>query len=173
MSAQAKHNLTRAIAQIKAALEAHPGGEVEVVIESSIGFVLTLGFDATEALDEAILERALSENTVEQVGLMDLRGAAEAGRILEIRDPNTREPLAFESGQESEGAVRFCPRCGEQALGPDLGGFVEMGEYDGGRYAVEGDAQGYRCHACGNSFLDFPISDDDRATIRAFLGELA
>lgn len=56
----------------------------------------------------------------------------------------------------------FCPYCGKREVVPDeCSAFVEMGEWDGNTYEVEGDAQTMKCQACGRHFAVFDYDPSD------------
>lgn len=146
----------------------HPGREIEVVLATKVDFVINVAWGEDESLTAETLSRAVCENTEKIAALQDWRDAAVITDLIEVRDLNTGEKLCS-SEELPEGAprLRFCPRCGEQRLEDDFGAFVEFGEYDGKSYTVEFDATGYRCGACGYSFLDTDLDENSRRDMEA------
>jgi len=145
----------------------YPERDLEFVMAAKIGFVLSLAFSLGEKNDEDQVVLAVHEHVAQQASLMDLSDAGEAEEVIEVNDLNTGENLWPEPAAPGEKKPRFCPHCGAQTLEKDVDGFVEMGQYDGKAYPVEGDGIGYRCTSCGESFLDFSINDADREAIKA------
>lgn len=49
---------------------------------------------------------------------------------------------------------KCCPYCASPLIAPTIGAFLEIGNYENGAYALEGDAEGYACQNpnCGEKF---------------------
>ena len=63
-----------------------------------------------------------------------------------------KEELPLQSETAPKGIA--CPFCGGPVF-PAPGGFLEMGEYDGRGYSVEGSVDGYQCQN-GHGFYAWP-----------------
>ena len=55
---------------------------------------------------------------------------------------------------------KFCPHCGHDHLTPTIGAFLEIGAFENGAYALEGDADCYICDACKAKFWVNGPEDD-------------
>lgn len=147
----------------------HPEREIEAVIATKVEFVINLAWGEDEPLTAEALAQAVCENTEQNAAQQDWRDAAVITDLIEVRDLNTGEMLSCaEKSPEVAPRLRFCPRCGEQRLEDDFGAFVEFGEYNGKSYTVEFDASGYRCGACGYSFLDTDLDASSRRDMEEY-----
>jgi len=174
MDMSQRDNNQKALDLLRAVQSQHPGATLKAVVATKTSFIINGAFDPGEldGVDHLGLAGIFDGLTQEQAASMDMRGAAETEYILEIQDANTSEKLWPGEADVVFGKPSFCPHCGKETLKADLGAFVEQGEYDGKRYASEGDTEGYTCTSCGKGFLDWTICDASRKAIRESLGEV-